>query len=76
MGFFFVTLTFIFETFFTELFPLYVANIIMILGWFGVWTGIEKILDVPYELIAKKEMYNSLSKSKIRFVNEEDVYIN
>ncbi len=76
MGFFFVTLTFIFETFFTDLFPMYVANIIMILGWFGVWTGIEKILDVPYELITKKEMYNVFSKSKIKFVNEEDIYIN
>lgn len=73
MGFFFITLTFIFETFFTDLFPLYLANIIMILGWFGIWTGIEKILDVPYELLAKKEMYNSFSKSKIKFVAEEEI---
>lgn len=73
MGFFFITLTFIFETFFTDLFPLYVANIIMILGWFGIWTGVEKIIDAPYELITKKEMYKSFSKAKIKFINEEEI---
>lgn len=76
MGIFFITLTFIFEMFFTDLFPLYVANIIMILGWFGVWTGVEKILDVPQELFSKSQMYNGFSKANINFVDEEKIIKN
>lgn len=76
MGIFFITLTFIFEMFFTDLFPLYVANIIMILGWFGIWTGVEKILDVPQELFSKSQMYNGFSKANINFVDEEKIIKN
>jgi hypothetical protein len=73
MGFLFVTITFLFETFFTDLFPLFLANVILILGWFGVWTGVERILDIPYELISKKNLYTLFSNLEIVFVNEEDL---
>ncbi len=73
MGLVFVTLTFFFETFFTDLLPLYLANIIMIFGWFGIWTGIEKVVDIPQELTNKKQMYTCFSNSKIDFINEEEI---
>lgn len=76
MGFFFVTLSFIFETYLTGLIPLYLANIIMILGWFGVWTGIEKVLDIPQDLFSKSQMYNSFSKANIKFIDEEELIKN
>jgi len=75
MGFFFITLTFIFELFFTDWLPLYFSNIIMILGWFGIWNGFEKVVEVPPEFLTKKNMYISFSKAEIIFIDEEDIKI-
>jgi len=45
----------------------------MIFGWFGIWTGIEKVVDIPQELTNKKQMYTCFSNSKIDFINEEEI---
>jgi len=73
MGFICVGLTLIVNTYYLDFLPLYLSNIIMILGWFGIWTGIEKILDVPVEYVNKIQMYNCFSKANIKFIDEEDI---
>lgn len=51
------------------------SNIILVAGWFGVWTGIAKILDDPISLIRQQKLFTHLATAHYQFVNEEDVII-
>ncbi|MBU0579705.1 MAG: hypothetical protein KKA19_00890 [Candidatus Margulisbacteria bacterium] len=37
------------------------------LGWFGVWEGFSKIVDIPYELRTALELNTKLSKANYQF---------
>ncbi|MCX8199984.1 MAG: hypothetical protein N3G76_00780 [Candidatus Micrarchaeota archaeon] len=58
-----------------DAFPLLGAifSVLMVAGWFGVWTGIAKILDEPAGMIAQKKIYSNLASAHYVFVNEEDI---
>jgi len=45
-----------------------ITGIALIGGWFGVFTGFEKLfLDLRKELVKKRDMYGLLSEAKIEF---------
>ncbi|MEM3364245.1 MAG: hypothetical protein QXS93_01915 [Candidatus Micrarchaeia archaeon] len=58
-----------------ESYPLLSAmfSILMVAGWFGVWTGIAKIVDEPAQMSAQKRIYSNLASAHYVFVNEEDI---
>lgn len=52
-----------------------ISNILLVAGWFGVWTGIAKILDEPTALINQRKLFSLLASAHYQFVNEEDIMI-
>jgi hypothetical protein len=48
-------------------------NILLVAGWFGVWTGIAKIFDEPATMMVQRKIYSNLASAHYVFVNEEDV---
>ncbi len=49
-------------------------EILLVAGWFGIWTGIGKIVDEPFELLDLKRKFEILSSAKYIFVEEESLY--
>jgi hypothetical protein len=37
------------------------------LGWFGVWEGFSKIVDIPFDLRSDTQAYEKLSKASYKF---------
>ncbi|MCX8206028.1 MAG: hypothetical protein N3H30_02245 [Candidatus Micrarchaeota archaeon] len=50
-----------------------IFNILLVPGWFGIWTGLSKIFDEPAELVKARKAYHALSTAQYVFVSEEDV---
>lgn len=50
-----------------------IFNILLVPGWFGIWTGLAKIFDEPADLIKAKKAYQTLSTAQYVFVSEEEV---
>jgi hypothetical protein len=44
-----------------------VGIIFMPLGWFGIWEGFSKIVDIPFKLSSDTALYLRLSKSAYKF---------
>ncbi|MCX8195259.1 MAG: hypothetical protein N3G22_04105 [Candidatus Micrarchaeota archaeon] len=40
-------------------------------GWYGMFTGIGKVLDEPYEAIERKKVYEKFEKANYIFIGEE-----
>ena len=53
--------------------PTLLTEIFLVAGWFGIWTGIGKIVDEPYEFLDLKRKYEVLSSVKYVFVEEESL---
>ena len=39
----------------------------MPLGWFGIWEGFSKIVDIPFKLESDTQVYRKLSKAAYKF---------
>jgi hypothetical protein len=37
------------------------------LGWFGIWEGFSKIVDIPFNLASSTQAYSRLSKASYKF---------
>jgi len=44
-----------------------VGIIFMPLGWFGIWEGFSKIIDIPFKLSLDTQVYKKLSKAAYTF---------
>jgi len=44
-----------------------VGIIFMPLGWFGIWEGFSKIVDIPFRLARDAQIYKGLSKASYKF---------
>src|SRR3989344_3739695 len=42
------------------------------LGWFGMWEGINMLLEVPFKVEDQRKFYTTLSRANYIFINEED----
>jgi len=41
-----------------------IGVVLMPLGWFGIWEGFSKLVDVPFKLKEETEMFDKLSKAQ------------
>lgn len=39
----------------------------MPLGWFGMWEGLSRIVNTPYDMLQERLLYNKLSKAGYKF---------
>jgi hypothetical protein len=39
----------------------------MPLGWFGIWEGFSKIVDIPFKLGSDTQVYRKLSRAAYKF---------
>ena len=44
-----------------------VGIVFMPLGWFGIWEGFSKIVDIPFKLGRDTQVYKKLSKASYKF---------
>mgnify|MGYP001329886735 CR=1 FL=1 len=47
------------------------ASLIAPAGWFGMWGGLEKIFDLPPQLVEKRDVYSKLKEAEISFKASE-----
>lgn len=45
----------------------FVEIIMMPLGWFGIWEGFSKIIEIPFKLNNDTQVYKRLSKASYKF---------
>lgn len=43
------------------------------LGWYMMWTGIEKILESPAKLEDQRRFYEKFKKAEYQFISEEEI---
>jgi hypothetical protein len=44
-----------------------IGIVFMPLGWFGIWEGFSKIVDLPFRLESDTQVYRKLSKADYKF---------
>ena len=44
-----------------------VGIMFMPLGWFGIWEGLSKIVDMPFKLESDTQVYRKLSRAAYKF---------
>jgi len=44
-----------------------IGIVFMPLGWFGIWEGFSKIIDLPFKLESDTQVYRKLSKAAYKF---------
>lgn len=40
-------------------------------GWYGMWNGLEKIIDAPSALLERKALYEKFEKANYLFISDE-----
>jgi len=45
----------------------FLGILFMPLGWFGIWEGFSKIVDIPFKLESDTDLYKKLSKASYKF---------
>ena len=44
-----------------------IGIVFMPLGWFGIWEGFSKIVDLPFKLESDTQVYRKLSRAAYKF---------
>lgn len=57
-----------------EALPVQLLSVLIVpAGWFGMYSGLEHLLDYPSELVDEKRFYERFNKAKYIFISEEEL---
>lgn len=54
--------------------PIQLINVLVVpAGWYGMYSGLEHILDYPADMVEKRKFYQKFENAKYEFISEEDL---